>query len=214
MKNASKHPPLRQETRGVGIPVFFATTNGQTRRIAVRIAATLRERGFKSAALDLASLEALSVDWNEVDGVVLGAPLYLGKYQRQAVDFARAHRDRLNAVPSAFFGVSLSAASRNPEEVEAARKLARSFAEGAGWKPSAIVSLAGALAYSRYGFLVRFVMRRIARREGAPTDASRDYELTDWGQVARFANEVADAVLLNRSFVVEESGRGAEARLH
>lgn len=134
-----------------------------------------------------------------MDGVVLGASLYTGKYQRRAVEFARTHREALNDRPSAFFGVSLSAASRNPEEVEAARKLARGFAESAGWNPLQVASVAGALVYTRYGFLIRFIMRRIARKEGAPTDASRDYELTDWTEVARFANEVADAVLKDKS---------------
>ena len=54
--------------------------------------------------------------------------------------------------------------------------------------------MAGALAYTRYGFLTRFFMRRIAKKEGGPTDTSRDHELTDWGMVARFANGMGDAL--------------------
>jgi hypothetical protein len=50
---------------------------------------------------------------------------------------------------------------------------------------------AGKLAYSRYGFFKRQLMRYIAWREGAPTDARRDYEFTDWTAVRRFALEVA-----------------------
>jgi menaquinone-dependent protoporphyrinogen oxidase len=214
MKNGSNHSRLGQEPLRSGVPVFYATTEGQTRRIAERIAATLRERGLSSAAFDVASTEASSIDWNEVDGVVLGASLHRGKYQRQAGEFARTHRDALNTRPSAFFGVSLSAASRNQEEVEAARKLAHGFAESAGWNPLGIASFAGMLAYTRYGLLIRFIMRRIARKEGAPTDASRDYELTDWAEVARFANEVADAVLRKESLAIKGAGRPAEALMH
>jgi menaquinone-dependent protoporphyrinogen oxidase len=195
MKNGPNHSPLRQEPHPLGVPVLYATTNGQTQRIAERIAARLRARGLESAAFDVASAEAGSIDWKEVDGIVLGASLYRGKYQPRAVEFARTHRDALNARPSAFFGVSLSAASRNPEEVEAARKLAERFAERAEWKPSSIASFGGALAYTRYGFIIRFIMRRIARKEGAPTDASRDYDLTNWAEVERFANGMADVVL-------------------
>jgi len=213
MKNGSNHPRLGQEPLTI-VPVFYATTEGQTRRIAERIAATLRERGLSSAAFDVASTKASSIDWNEVDGVVLGASLHIGKYRRQAGEFARTHREALNALPSAFFGVSLSAASRNQEEVEAARKLAHAFAENAGWHPHRIASLAGTLAYTRYGFLIRFIMRRIARKEGAPTDASRDYELTDWAEVARFANEVADAVLRKEMLAVKGADRTAEPLMH
>lgn len=217
MKNGSNHSLLGQEpqrARVSVVSVLYATTDGQTRRIAERIAATLRERGLSSAAFDVASSDAGSIHWKELDGVVLGASLRTGKYQRRAIEFARTHCDALNTRPSAFFGVSLSAASRNPEEVEAARRLARGFGESTGWNPLRIASFAGALAYTRYGFLVRFIVRRIARKEGAPTDASRDYELTDWAEVARFAHEVADAVLKEKPLVVKKAGRTAEALMH
>ena len=211
MKNGRNHSLLGQEPRRANVSVLYATTDGQTRRIAERIAATLRERGLSSASFDVASTEAGSIDWKEVQGIVLGASLRTGKYQRRAIEFARTHRDALNARPSAFFGVSLSAASRNPEEVEAARRLARGFGKSTGWSPLRIASFAGTLAYTRYGFLVRFIMRRIARKEGAPTDTSRDYELTDWTEVARFAHEVADEVLKRESLASEGTDRPAGA---
>jgi menaquinone-dependent protoporphyrinogen oxidase len=34
-------------------------------------------------------------------------------------------------------------------------------------------------------------MKRIARKEGGPTDTSRDYEYTDWEAVDRFADAFA-----------------------
>jgi hypothetical protein len=37
-----------------------------------------------------------------------------------------------------------------------------------------------ALAYPRYGTILRWIMKRIALREGTPTDTSRVHELTDW----------------------------------
>ena len=48
--------------------------------------------------------------------------------------------------------------------------------------------------YSRYGTLERFVMKRIAKRAGGGTDTSRDYEYTDWDEVASFATAFADAL--------------------
>ncbi|MCE3247433.1 MAG: protoporphyrinogen oxidase [Geminicoccaceae bacterium] len=48
-------------------------------------------------------------------------------------------------------------------------------------------SLAGALRYSRYGFLKRLLMRLIVWREGGDTDDSRDYDYTDWDAVDGFA---------------------------
>jgi menaquinone-dependent protoporphyrinogen oxidase len=176
------------------IPVFYATNEGQTRRIAERISEILRERGFESAAIDVASPAAERVSWERVGGAILGASLHFGRHQKAAARFARTHRDRLNALPSAFFSVSLSIASKRPHEPDEARRIARSFAEEVGFRPGRIVCFPGRLAYTEYRFLVRFIMKRIARREGGPTDTNRDHELTDWNEVARFALDFARAL--------------------
>jgi menaquinone-dependent protoporphyrinogen oxidase len=173
------------------IPVFYATSEGQTRRIAERIAATLREAGFTSAAVDLGKDEGQPIDWQQVRGVVVGASLHGGRHQRPAVRFVSSHRHELNARPSAFFSVSLSAASHDTAELNAARELAQRCVASSGWRPQRLTCLAGALAYSQYGFVKRIIMRLIAGRHSAPTDTSRDYELTDWEAVRRFALDVA-----------------------
>ena len=175
------------------VPVFYATTDGQTRRIAEQIASTLREQGLVSEARDV-SHEVPSVDWVHVVGVVLGAPIYAGRHQQAAVDFATSEAGHLSVRPSAFFSVSLSAGSRNPAEVDAAHALAKSFVSAAGWQPLRLACFAGKLAYTRYGFVKRQIMRFIAWHEGAPTDARRDYEFTDWAAVRRFALDVAEDV--------------------
>ena len=176
------------------VPVFCATTEGQTRRIAEEIAATLREQGFVSDVHCLS--EALpAVNWSDVRGVVVGASIHVGRHQKAAVDFVTREARRLTALPSAFFSVSLSAASRNPAEVDAARGLATHFARQTGWEPTRVLSIAGKLAYSRYGFVTRQIVRFIAWREGAPTDTSRDYEFTDWNLVRQFALDVATDVI-------------------
>jgi menaquinone-dependent protoporphyrinogen oxidase len=176
------------------VPIFYATTEGQTRRIAEHLAAAFRQQGFDSGSVDLSSPEAAHVDWTRVRAVLLGASLHGGKHQRQAGAFARAHREALNARPSAFFSVSLSAASSNPREVEAAAALAHSFTAETGWRPSQVVCFPGRLAYTRYGWLKRLVMRRIARKEGAPTDTTKDHELTRWPDVTCLAVDVGRTI--------------------
>jgi menaquinone-dependent protoporphyrinogen oxidase len=61
-----------------------------------------------------------------------------------------------------------------------------------GWHPDRVLPVAGALAYSKYNFIVRAIMRRIARKAGAPTDTSSDYEFTNWAAVDRLAGELAE----------------------
>jgi menaquinone-dependent protoporphyrinogen oxidase len=174
--------------------VFYATSEGQTRRIAERIAADIGARGFNVRAIDVKTGDAARVEWNNVRGVVLGASLHAGRHQHAAVEFAKAFRDRLDLYPSAFFSVSLSAASKNPEEVAIAARLARELPEQAGWRPMMVECFAGRLAYTRYGWLTRWLMTRIARKEGGPVDTARDHELTDWDAVARFATRMAQEI--------------------
>ncbi len=69
------------------------------------------------------------------------------------------------------------------------------FVAETGWAPAHVLPVAGALAYSRYNFLIRFVLKRIARANGAPTDTSRDYEFTDWQAVDNFVRDALVARL-------------------
>lgn len=162
------------------VPVFYATTDGQTERIAEHIAGRLRAGGFASVAMNVDSSEAREYDIRHTSGIVLAASLRKGRHQQSAEAFARAHRDRMEAVPSWFVSVSLSAASCNAEERQAAERLAQAFATTTGCRPWRTTCVAGALAYTRYSWLTRWMMRRIAEKEGGPTDTSHDHELTDW----------------------------------
>ena len=64
------------------------------------------------------------------------------------------------------------------------------FLAETGWHPSKVRAVAGALSYTKYNFLVRFVMKRIAKAQGASTDTSRDHELTDWEALDHIVDEV------------------------
>jgi menaquinone-dependent protoporphyrinogen oxidase len=105
----------------------------------------------------------------------------------------------LNGHPSAFFSVSLAAAAASPDERAAAAQLARAFSSAGGWHPDETVCVAGRLAYTQYGVLTRFLMKRIARRHGAPTDTSRDHEFTNWQDVTRLADRIARRVAADRA---------------
>jgi menaquinone-dependent protoporphyrinogen oxidase len=65
------------------------------------------------------------------------------------------------------------------------------FVKATGWHPRHILPVAGALVYSQYNFLVKLIMKRIARAVGAGTDTSRDYEYTDWVSLDHFVQEFA-----------------------
>ena len=84
-------PLIRQWTRSGSILVAYATRSGSTREVAEQIAETLRSSGMEVSvqpARQVRTLEGTSA-------VVLGAPLYLGRWLKDARRFLKRHRDSL-----------------------------------------------------------------------------------------------------------------------
>jgi menaquinone-dependent protoporphyrinogen oxidase len=168
------------------ILVLYGTSYGQTAKIAERIASHLAASGDDVRLTDIAELPRGTAP-SDFDGVVIGASVLGGKHQRAVRDFARRHHVMLNAMPSAFFSVTASAAGGEAMREDVYRLLSE-FRRETGWYPVLSEGVAGALAYTRYNPIIRWMMKRIAAKAGGPTDTTRDHELTDWAQVDRFAD--------------------------
>ncbi|RDI71813.1 flavodoxin domain-containing protein [Halopelagius longus] len=185
--------------------VAYATTEGQTRAVAERIAVVADRRGAETTLVNLDAPHA-DVDPASFDAVFVGGSIHGGSHQRSVSEFAENHRNALRSVPSGFFSVSLSAASDDPEIREKAEEYVERFTANARWSPDRTATVGGALKYGEYGFLKRFVMRRIVAKMGGDTDPRRDYEYTDWTRVERFAEEVLDLAAV--SSVSRTNARG------
>ena len=172
------------------IVVIYGTSEGQTAKIAERIAGTLTERGHDVVARDVTHLPP-SFSLAGDDAVLLGGSIHAGKQAPAVVQFAGDHRDALAASPSGFFQVCLAAAESDEESQAEAAGYVDDFRAATGWEPDRVAVFAGALRYSEYGFLKRLLMKAIAGRTTGDTDTSRDYEYTDWGAVEAFAAEFA-----------------------
>jgi menaquinone-dependent protoporphyrinogen oxidase len=183
------------------IAVLYATREGHTRRIAERVAGNLRARGFDVECKNLRDHDAGAIDLSGFSAVVLAASVHAGKHEREMVKFVKKHRTELQLLPAAFLSVTLSEAgaemSGMTQEQRArfsadVQKVIDKFFEDTAWRPERVKPVAGALLYSKYNPLLRFVMKRIAKEAGAATDTSRDYEYTDWVGLDRFVDELAD----------------------
>jgi len=79
--------------------IAYATRYGSTQEVAERIAATLRQAGLQvevQAARQVRTLEGYRA-------VVLGAPLYIGSWLKDARRFLTKHQAALAQVPVAMF---------------------------------------------------------------------------------------------------------------
>lgn len=176
--------------------VLHATREGQAAHIARRIAMQARAQGVEADLHDAARSPQVSL--SGYGAAMLIASVHMQRHEPEMRRFAARHVRELNEMPSAFISVGLSQAGAEDASATAeSRAQCAAGAEGmiarflneTGWHPARIKAVAGALRYSKYGALVRFVMKRIARRMGAPDDASKDYEYTDWRALESFAAE-------------------------
>jgi menaquinone-dependent protoporphyrinogen oxidase len=173
--------------------IIFGTSYGQTEKIAVRIGAVLQRRGYSVEVCNAVRTKpALPVE--EYSAVVVGSSIIAKGHQPAIERFVREHLTTLNRVPSAFFQVSASAGSADERGRRAAQRLLDEFVASHDWTPILSASIAGAINYTRYNFLLRWYMKRASAKHGGTTDTSRDHEYTDWAQVDRFALAIANAI--------------------
>jgi menaquinone-dependent protoporphyrinogen oxidase len=181
------------------ILVLYATREGQTRKIAEHVGEWFRTHGQAARVVDVASPPE-GFDLTGYRAVVLAASVHAGRHEREMVRFVKAHRAALERMPTAFLSVSLSEAGaedarRSPEARAKAsadvQGMIDVFVADTGLHPASVKPVAGALLYTRYGRIVRFVMKQIARKQGGSTETSSDHEYTDWAALDRFVESLA-----------------------
>lgn len=174
------------------ILVAYASHYGQTQKIAQQLAEHLRQQGHEVAVANARTSEVPAP--TNYDLVVLGSRVEAGQHASQIRKYIREHIASLEAMPTAFFSVSMAAAGHAPGP-DPAGYLQTTFSDLA-WTPSRWIAFAGGLPYRKYGWIMRFVMKRISRSAGHTTDTSRNHEMTDWDAVRRFGEELGALIRL------------------
>jgi len=164
------------------VMIVHASQEGQTLRIAGRLAEALRRNGHDARLAPSDPFPGVG----GYDGVIIAASVHLGRHPRSLARAVRAHRTVLGHLPSAFLSVCLSAAGTDPLHQAEADGYLREFLRRTGWQPDLAATVAGAVRYSRYGFLKARFVRAMTRSEHLG-DGVADREFTDWNDVRRFA---------------------------
>lgn len=170
--------------------IVYGTGAGQTAKVATQLAETIEGRGHTVTTHDIERLpDGLSL--GEFDAVLVGSSVHVSQHHEEIQSFVKTHREPLAVRPTAFFQLSLSSATDDPERRAEAANYVDSFLEETDWQPDRIGLFGGALRYSKYGFLKRLLMKRIARDATGDVDTSTDHEYTDWDEVTAFADDFA-----------------------
>lgn len=169
------------------IVIAYDTTEGQTRKVAQYMGESVSRSGHNAQVLDIRRLPS-GLSLEGFDAILVGASIHLGRYSRHLSACVRRHKARLEAVPTALFSVSLSAAGTEKQKADAERCL-NEFLQQVDWSPTIKTTFAGGLAYRKYGFLKRWMMKKIAKDAGKDTDTSKNHEYTDWQSVDQFLKD-------------------------
>lgn len=172
------------------ILILFGSTEGHTARIANFLAAAIRNKGHIVDVLDVDHL-APGFNLGKYHATLIGASIHIGKHPKSIVAFVKRHLNTLQHMHTGFFSVSLTARRTDDRGRSVVAQYVSQFQQQTGWQPDLIITFAGALLFSRYGFFKRLLMLMISKMTGGETDMSRDYEYTDWEAVTEFGEAFA-----------------------
>ena len=173
------------------IAVYYATRDGQARRIAEHICGRLSEGGGLAAPQNLALAQPAPQELAGAALIVLVAAVRYGKHLPEADRFLVAYRSLALPPPLALASVNLTA--RKPEKTTATRNayLRKTIARHR-LTPALAVAFAGRLDYRLYSWRDRQIIRFIMLLTGGPTDPNTNIEYTSWPAVDDFAARIAE----------------------
>lgn len=162
--------------------ICYSSCDGQAKKIAQSI------EQHCSGDVTVINLDEAAqwVDPKGYDQVLIGASIRYGHFRKSTYQYIEQYTDVLNNMPSAFFGVCLTA--RKPGKDDPQRNVyMRKFMQRHQWQPTLRAMFAGALQYSIYNWWQTLLIQLIMKMTGGSTDRSQDIEFTDWDKVANFA---------------------------
>jgi menaquinone-dependent protoporphyrinogen oxidase len=154
--------------------VAFATHYGSTQEVAEAVAATLREQGVEVDLRSLREVRTLA----GYGAVILGAPLIMHSWHKDARDFLSRHRQTLLQLPVAAFALGPVHEPHDEQEWQDSRaQLDKELAKFAWFQPVALEMFGGRFDPA----LLRFPLNKLA----GPAPAS---DIRDWDAIRAWAS--------------------------
>ena len=183
--------------------VFYATREGQAERVAERVANDLRSQGIDTDVVNVKHVHA-EFDWRDYDTAFVVASVHLEHHEKEMIEFVKRSKCELDRLHAPFLSLTLSQAGaeeamhntpaqREKAHADALHMIERFIAD-TGWHPERALTVAGALAYSKYNVFVKWIMKRIAHKAGFDGPTTRDYEFTNWPAVDRFVADASSSI--------------------
>jgi len=164
------------------ILVVYATRYGSTQEVAEAVAVTLREHGLEVDVQPMRKVRTLE----GYRAVVLGAPLYIGRWHKDAQRFLSLHQEALTQRPVAIF--TLGPTQPDEKEWEGVHaQLKQELAKYPWLTPVAIELFGGKYDPAK----LRFLDRLIASLPASPLHNVPASDLRDWMTIRAWAGNLA-----------------------
>jgi menaquinone-dependent protoporphyrinogen oxidase len=170
----TSNPEVAMSTK---VLVAFATYYGSTQEVAEAVATTLRERGVEVDLRLLREVRTLA----GYSAVILGAPLAMHRWHKDALGFLSRHRQALLLLPVAVFALGPVHDPHDAQEWQDSRtQLDKELAKFPWFKPVALEMFGGKFDPA----LLRFPLNKLA----GPAPAS---DIRDWKAIRAWAGNLA-----------------------
>jgi menaquinone-dependent protoporphyrinogen oxidase len=157
--------------------VAYATRQGSTQEVAEAVAATLRERGLEVDFSPMREVRAL----DQYQAVVLGAPLYMFHWHKDAHHFLARHQEALMQRPVAIFALGpLHAEEKEFQEVR--KQLDKELAKYPWLTPQAIAIFGGKFDPQK----LTFPYNMLPAMKNMPAS-----DVRDWTAIRAWASDLA-----------------------
>ncbi len=166
----------------VKILVAYASQYGSTQEVAEAVAATLRERGLGADLQPMRQVRTLE----GYATVVLGAPIYLGLWHKEALNFLARNQEALAQRPAAIFALGPTSADEKAMQGSRAQ-LDQELAKYPWLRPIAIEMFGGKYDPAK----LRFPHTLIASLPASPLHGMPASDLRDWTAIRAWASNLA-----------------------
>jgi menaquinone-dependent protoporphyrinogen oxidase len=161
--------------------VAYATRYGSTQEVAEVVAATLREEGLETDIQPMWKVRTLEGR----HAVVLGAPVYIGAWHKDAHRFLSKHREALTKRPVAIF--ALGPIHADEKEMQDARgQLEKDLAQFAWLTPVAFAMFGGKYDPAK----LRFPDSLLAALPASPLHQEPASDVRDWAAIRTWASSL------------------------
>jgi menaquinone-dependent protoporphyrinogen oxidase len=169
--------------------IIYGTTEGQTRKISEGTATHVRRRGHHVELRDSTALMS-DLDLKTFHAFIIAASVHQQYHQDTVTNFVIAHHKLLNARPSAFISVSLSAVLEGGRTE--AQRYVDHFVSVTGWRPRMTLLLGGASRFTEYDYFQEQIVKFIVMKGGGAA-GTESREFTDWNALAGFVDGFLEA---------------------